>query len=133
MVKPARAPATEIAPPPPPPVADHPPRPTLADRLTDPDFVDLVWQYLLANWPQRLADIPAEEVDSIKQHIRRCERGQRPYISPACVAAREQEAQRILALFNGRNATEVARRIGCSRAKVYRVLKQAGRPAGTAL
>jgi len=106
------------------------PRPhpsTLKDRLTDADFVDRVWQYLLTTWPTRLADIPPNEVEQIKHQIRRDERGDH-YVSPASEAARQHQAKQILTLFNGRNATEVARRVGCSRAKVYRVLKQAGKP-----
>ena len=35
-------------------------------------------------------------------------------------------ATRVLALFNGRNAREVARKLGIGRASVYRYLKQAG-------
>lgn len=101
--------------------------PTLQEHLTDPDFVDRVWQYMLTTWPQRLADIPPDEVDFLKQHIRREEHGVRFYVTLANTAAREREARRILSLFNGRNASEVARQVGCSRAKVYRVLKQAGR------
>jgi DNA invertase Pin-like site-specific DNA recombinase len=42
------------------------------------------------------------------------------------LTAAEQRAQQILELFNGRNAREVARAIGCGRATVYRVLKQHG-------
>lgn len=35
-------------------------------------------------------------------------------------------ATRVLSLFNGRNAREVARKLGIGRASVYRYLKQAG-------
>jgi DNA-directed RNA polymerase specialized sigma subunit len=35
-------------------------------------------------------------------------------------------ARKALALFNGRNAREVARRLGISRPHVYRLLKQPG-------
>ena len=114
------------------PAATALPPPLLVDALPldspfrDPDFVDRVWAYMLQSWPQRLADIEPGEVEDVKQYIRQSERGERPYITPAGSAARERTAQRILSLFNGRNATEVARVVGCSRATVYRVLKQAG-------
>ena len=36
-------------------------------------------------------------------------------------------AAEVLRLFNGRNATEVARRLGIHRATVYRYLKQPGK------
>lgn len=99
----------------------------LEQRLQhDPDFVDRVWAYMLATWPQHLQAIPADEVQTVKQRIRQQERGERPYITPAGAAQREQRAQQILELFNGRNAREVARAIGCGRATVYRVLKQHG-------
>jgi hypothetical protein len=108
-------------------MTDHKPikPPNFSGRMADPDFVDRVWDYMLQSFPQ-LAGIPSGQVDDVKQHIRRSERGERPYITPASAASREREAQHILRLFNGRNATEVAREVGCSRAKVYRVLKQAG-------
>jgi DNA-binding phage protein len=109
------------SPQPEPPAADSP--------FRDPDFVDRVWAYMLQSWPQRLADIAPTEVEDVKQYIRQSERGERPYITPAGDAARERKAQQILSCFNGRNATEVARMVGCSRATVYRVLKQAGRVA----
>lgn len=107
----------------------QPPAPamTLAQRLEDADFVDRVWDYLLQQWPMRLQDIPAEEVEDVKQLIRRAERGERPYITPAGASQRARRAEQILALFNGRNAVEVARELQCGRATVYRVLKQAGR------
>lgn len=38
----------------------------------------------------------------------------------------ETRAKRVLSLFNGRNAREVARKLGIGRASVYRYLKQAG-------
>lgn len=100
---------------------------TMAQRLEDADFVDRVWDYLLQQWPMRLQDIPPAEVEDVKQLIRQAERGERPYITPAGATQRARRAEQILALFNGRNAVEVARELRCGRATVYRVLKQAGR------
>lgn len=41
-------------------------------------------------------------------------------------AEQETTARAVLALFNGRNAREVARRLGIGRTTVYRYIKQAG-------
>lgn len=98
----------------------------LQSRLADPDFVDRVWAYLLTTWPQRLADIPPAEVEQLKMQIRREEGGDYRYIATGFGLRAQRDAREILRLFNGRNASEVARQLGCSRAKVYRVLKQAG-------
>jgi len=114
------------------PVAVEPaPRPQfdqsqLGDPFNDRDFVDRVWSYLVQAWPDRLGVLDQAEVEEVKQLIRHQERGERPYITPAAYdsPARQRQAEAILSLFNGRNATEVARTVGCSRATVYRVLKQ---------
>lgn len=98
----------------------------LKNHLTDADFVDRVWQYLLTTWPTRLADIPPAEVEQLKLQIRRDEGGESHYIATRRDLQVQHDTRQILRLFNGRNATEVARQLGCSRAKVYRVLKQAG-------
>ena len=95
--------------------------------LDDPDFVDRVWQYMLTQWPLQLQGIPPDQVEDVKQRIREAERGERPYITPAGVAQRQRRAEQILALFNGRNAAEVARELNIGRATVYRTLKQSGR------
>lgn len=100
---------------------------TLKHHLADADFVDRVWQYLLTTWPTRLADIPADQVEQMKMQIRRDEGGESHYIAARRDLQVQHDTRQILRLFNGRNATEVARTLGCSRAKVYRVLKQAGR------
>lgn len=39
----------------------------------------------------------------------------------------ETRARRVLALFNGRNAREVARKLGIGKTSVYRYIKQAGK------
>jgi Mor family transcriptional regulator len=66
-------------------------------------------------------------LEQAKQAVREEFAGQDAYI-PARPAASEQLAQSVLSLFNGRNATEVGRRLKISRATVYRKLKQAGPP-----
>lgn len=67
------------------------------------------------------------DADDIGRVIRGEWGGERVYI-PARTASniRLRRARQVLKLFNGRNATEVARQLQCSRATVYRALKQAG-------
>jgi DNA invertase Pin-like site-specific DNA recombinase len=91
------------------------------------DFVDRVWGYMVAQWPHLLRDISEDEARAVRQHIRHQERGERPYITPAGAAQYAERVRAVLAMFNGRNAREVARELGCGRATVYRILKQHGR------
>ena len=90
----------------------------------DPDFVDRVWDYVLANFPQ----IPRVDAARVKDEMRREFAGEMTYVR-ARQSTPESTGRAVLSLFNGRNATEVARKLGISRASVYRHLKQAGRSA----
>ena len=47
-------------------------------------------------------------------------------VAPGSVAERERITAEVLRVFNGRNAAEVARRLGIGRATVYRIIKQEG-------
>jgi Mor family transcriptional regulator len=87
----------------------------------EPDFVDRIFEYLLSEFPQLAGPRLAE----IKQDVRHEFSGP-VYIPHTPPTARQQRAKEVLALFNGRNATEVARRLQISRATVYRLLKQEG-------
>ena len=93
----------------------------------EPDFVDRMFDYLLREFPQ----IAGPEFDRVRRDLRHEFAGNEAYIPRQSAAEREleraQRDQRILALFNGRNATEVARTLQIGRATVYRILKQAGR------
>lgn len=87
----------------------------------DADFIDRLWDYVLHNFPQ----IPPDDAARVKREMRQELGGERRY-----VRSRDSGnvlAQEVLRLFNGRNATEVARRLDISRASVYRYIKQAGR------
>lgn len=92
----------------------------------DPDFVDRVFEYLLAEFPQ----IAGPKFADVKRALRDELRGEQVYVPSRSAAERQQLARQALSLFNGRNATEVARRLSVSRATVYRLLKQ---PHGAAL
>lgn len=54
-------------------------------------------------------------------------KGEEYYFAEVDKAERKRRINKILTLFNGRNAAEVARRLQISRATVYRVLKQPGK------
>lgn len=91
------------------------------DTWTEPDLVDRVWDYLLRNLPE----IKPRET-AIKAELRAEFGGLLTY-----VRVRDDRqpdvAESVGRLYNGRNATEVARVLGISRASVYRHVKQAGR------
>lgn len=98
--------------------------PKLDARIAQaPDFVDRIFEYLLTEFPQ-LAGLA---LDEIKEDVRDEFSGQEVYIAQQPPTARQERVEAVLSLFNGRNATEVARRLQISRATVYRILKQAGK------
>ena len=86
---------------------------------TGTDLVDRIFEYLLKEFP----NIEGLKLEETKRAVREDLGGQEWY-----VRRRDSEsvAARVLALFNGRNATEVARVLEISRSHVYRCLKQAG-------
>lgn len=95
------------------------------DRLIaqEPDLVDRIFEYLLAEIPQLAEDA---RLDEARRAVREEFASQQAYIRAQPLSDQTRLAQSVLALFNGRNATEVARRLNISRATVYRKLKQAG-------
>ena len=110
------------------PTRSNPTPPTLAAMIAaEPDLVDRIFDYLLAEFPQ-ITGQPPEIINNLKTAVRSEFKGEMRYIPDRSPSERQQTVSQILALFNGRNATEVARRLQISRATVYRVLKQPGRP-----
>lgn len=93
----------------------------------EPDLVDRIFEYLLSEYPQ-IAGMPADQLAKIKADVRAEFRGEECYIAERPATARQQMVSQILSLFNGRNASEVARRLQISRATVYRAIKQPGQP-----
>jgi len=96
---------------------------------TEPDLVDRIFDYILSD-PTLAAAMARVSPGSqghaglakLKTAVRQEFSGERVRIS-----RRPNDVHlQVLALFNGRNATEVARRLGVSRATVYRVIKQPG-------
>lgn len=88
----------------------------------EPDLVDRIFEYLLREFPQ----ITGLQAEGLRQAVRDEYRGEKVWVAKRPPSERQRQAQQVLALFNGRNATEVARQLRIGRATVYRILKQAG-------
>lgn len=93
------------------------------------DFVDRVFNYLGREYPELIG----ARMDELKAAVRTEFYGEIGYVSARSSLDRHRQAQKVLALFNGRNAREVARELGISRATVYRALKQPGGVSVSAL
>lgn len=101
----------------------HPPPKELQALLdAEPDLVDRIFEYLLSEFPQLAGD--AARVRKAQSAVRAEFAGEEVYIPKR---ASRDLASEVLQYFNGRNATEVARRLGISRRTVYRYLKQPGK------
>lgn len=101
--------------------------PALQDLIAaEPDLVDRIFDYILAEFPA-IAGQPPDKIATTKAAVRAEFKGEECYIAGRPASARQEMVSNVLALFNGRNAAEVARRLQISRATVYRVLKQPGR------
>lgn len=97
----------------------------------DPDLVDRIFEYILSDPALALAirntsTEHQKSISKLKAAVRAEFRGEECYIAGRAATARQETVVTVLSLFNGRNATEVARRLGISRATVYRYLKQPG-------
>ena len=90
----------------------------------DADLVDRLFDYLLQLQPSLAAD--PVQFAAMKVAVRDEFSGLRPYVRRRDKG--DRLAGQVLSLFNGRNATEVARCLNISRATVYRLLKQPGAP-----
>ena len=85
------------------------------------DLVTAIFDVLIETHPG-VAEIREQGEAAVRHRLL----GLRGTVTPA--ADSDTMAVKVLALFNGRNAREVARKLGISRASVYRHLKQSGRP-----
>lgn len=113
--KPANAAATEA-------LSTTPATSSLNERIAaEPDLVDRIFDYVVAMLPE----LAARHVE-IKLAVRAEFAGDRVYVRRDRSKGPHPLATQVLGLFNGRNATEVARELQISRATVYRVLKQPG-------
>ena len=64
--------------------------------------------------------------EKIEQRLRQEMAGDRGYISNESTASRQQKYDRVRRMFNGRNATAIAKELKIGRTTVYRILKTAG-------
>lgn len=108
------------------------PTPELQKLLdAEPDLLDLMLDYLfsdpaLSAAVARICGDPGAKRAELDKAMRPLFKGDVQRIRTRSMTERQNIAQQVLALFNGRNATEVARRLKISRASVYRFLKQPG-------
>ncbi len=98
------------------------PTPTLQ---AEPDLVDRIFDYIATQLPE-IAPTMQQHKDAVRAEFR----GEECYIASRPATVRQQTVAKVLTLFNGRNATEIARHLRISRATVYRVLKQPGKREG---
>lgn len=103
------------------PAAKKPTGHKLGPKFDDPDLVDRIFEFIGAQFPEMGPLLP-----DLKEATRAEFSGQEFYIPKRGRTDRQQQVASVLALFNGRNATAMARELGIGRATVYRVLKQAG-------
>jgi hypothetical protein len=108
-----------VAPPQPPPRGE---RHQLGAIFDDDDLVDRIFEYVCAEFPE-IAQ--TARLAALKASVRRDYGGAKHYLRKP--DERASVLQEVLRLFDGRNASEVARRLGIGRATVYRWLKQSGR------
>lgn len=89
--------------------------------LDDPDLIDSIFEFISIEFPEM-----RERAAELKQMARREFAGIETYIPRRPRAERDRVMLEVLRLFDGRNATEVARRLNISRASVYRIIKTDG-------
>lgn len=100
------------------PAATKSPTPKLDALLSqEPDLIDDIFRFLLQEHPE----LSGHEVKT-KASMRKEFGGESYYVAKRSAT---DLTQRVLGLWNGRNATTVARELGISRGSVYRHLKAA--------
>ncbi|MDC2858597.1 helix-turn-helix domain-containing protein [Delftia sp. DT-2] len=117
MTPKTNAPAPHMAP-------DAAKSPAMPEADFAPDLVDRMFDYLVELLPE-LRGSPAA-MERVQLQLRREFAGQDAYIPARSSGDKAEERRQVLRLWNGRNATAVARTLGISRATVYRHLKQPG-------
>lgn len=98
--------------------------PAMPEANFAPDLVDRMFEYLIELLPELRGSAAA--VERVEQQLRSEFAGQDVYIPAKSLVDKAEERRQVLRLWNGRNATSVARSLGISRATVYRYLKQPG-------
>lgn len=97
------------------------------DVPVEPDIADSFCEYV----SQQVPNVTPQDLEAIRMGIRREYGGERHYVRQLDTVERARHTKRcaeVLAQhFNGRNASELARKLGISRVTVWRLLKQPGR------
>lgn len=118
----------------------HQPEPDLVDRifeyiLSDPAMARAVQttaaardQAAHASFQALAEPALADPLYHLKTAVRAEFQGERCYITSTPATDRQLRVAEVLRLFNGRNATEVARRMQISKMSVYRYIKQSRVP-----
>ena len=96
-----------------------PPLQTLIDA--EPDLVDRIFDYILTEMPEISAAVLKH-----KSAVRAEFAGEKCYIANRPATHRQEQAAQVLALFNGRNTHEIARKLHISPVTVWRYIKQQG-------
>ena len=98
----------------------------------DPDLIDRIFDYLLSDGGlksalEKMSSQPLQQaIEQAKTAVRAEFGGVKTYVSKRKASAeKELKMREVLRLFNGRNATEVGRRLRISSRTVYRYIKQA--------
>jgi transcriptional regulator of acetoin/glycerol metabolism len=94
----------------------------LSEKFSDPDLVDRVFEYIV----QLIPEVAGHRAE-VERQIRDEFASERVYVRRRSAAGANPLAAEVARLFDGRNATQVARELGISRATVYRLLKQPGK------
>lgn len=108
------------------------PTPKLDQLLqAEPDLVDRIFDYIfkdpaLAEAIKAQAGEGEDTMGKLKTAVRSEFKGEECYIAGRPATKRQETVAKVLALFNGRNASEVARKLHIGRASVYRIIKQSG-------
>lgn len=94
--------------------------------IVEQDLVDRIFEYLLEQCPQ-IRNMQEAELERTKLAVRDEFGSSIAYVRTSHKTRRAEITRQILTLFNGRNTTEIARRLQISRTTVYRIIKQEGR------
>lgn len=111
------------------PKPDHTPEALKRLLVAEPDLVDRIFDFIIGQIPEiaREQNLLAEAKQAVREEFD----GDRLYITSRKQERKRMElAQKVLSMFNGRNATEIARSLQISRATVYRFIKQSGNRPG---
>jgi Mor family transcriptional regulator len=86
-----------------------------------PDLIDRLFDYIKTEIPGM-----SDNVQRYKSAVRAEFAGEMCYIADKPKTKRQEDAAKVLSLFNGRNSVTIARKLNISRMTVWRYIKQSG-------